>query len=215
MKAFGLSTLAILLSLGVATPGHADQTNMVQTVSIQLFGVSQGGTFTNRGFVVTSADVTRVDTRRVIAALGVATMNSFSSTSRLVVVSPLGGGGASIQVRDGANAVDVSGFFVYEQLSDTVTSSLFNLRSGRSFSTDYSIQRLALQDNEGAPALGLHFDVRGFATENSTNSGEAREVRIDAAGTGDRNDSLLILQGTISVRGRTLEVVPGGGGNET
>ena len=212
MKAFKPMTLAIMFGLGMAQ-GYADQTNVVQNVSIQLFGVSQGGTYTNRGFVVTMADMARVDTRRVIAALGVATMNSFSSTSRLVVVTPLGGGAASFQVRDGAATVEVNSFFTYEQLTDSVRSAFYNIRGGRSFNTDYSIQRLALQDSDGSPALPLHFDVRGFTTENSMNSGGISDVRIDGAGAGDRDGNLLILQGNISVRGWALEVVPDGGGN--
>lgn len=214
MKALKLTTLTIFFGLAVAQ-SYADQTNVVQNVSIQLFGVRQGGTYTNRGFVITSADVARVDARRVIAALGAATMNSFSSTSRLVVVTPLGGGASSFQVRDGGNAVDVTGFFTYEQLSDSVQDSFLNTRTGRSFSTDYSIQRLALHDAEGCPALTLSFDVRGFATVSSTNGGQSSEVRIEAAGTGNRGEDLLIIQGTINVRGRMLEIVPDGGPNET
>jgi hypothetical protein len=219
MKALKLATLTILFGLAAA-PGYADHTNVVQNLSLQLFGVSQGGTFTNRGFVITSAEVARLDTRRVIAALGTATMNSFSSTSRLVVVTPLGGGASAFQVRDGGNAVEVTGFFTWEQLSDTVQDSFLNTRTGRSFSTDYSIQRLALHDAEGYPALTLSFDVRGFATMSSSNGGQTSEARIEAAGTGNRGDDLLIIQGTLNVRGRTLEVVPddggnNGGGNET
>jgi hypothetical protein len=214
MKSLQLTTLTVLLGLAAA-PSYADHTNVVQNLSLQLFGVRQGGTITNRNFIITSADVVRVDTRRVIVALGAATGNSFSSVSRLVVVSPLGGGPATFQVRDGGNTVDVSAFITYEQLSDAVQDSFFNARSGRSFSTEYSLQRLALHDGEGSPALKISFDVQGFTTESSSNGGGTTEVQIDAAGTGLRDADLLIIQGTVNVRGRALEVVPDSGPNET
>src|SRR2546428_281120 len=72
-----------------------------------------------------------------------------------------------------------------------------------------SIQHFALQDGDGA-ALTLHFSVSGFATERSTDGGQSSSLSINASGSGDRNGNLLVLQGSINVRGGTLEVVAEG-----
>jgi len=209
MKAVKTAALAAALLLAAAR-SQADQTNLVQNLGIQLMGVMQGRTFTNGNFVVTSARYVPVDSRRIIAALGNATANTFSPTSRLAVVTPLAGGFASIQVRDGATAVDVTGFFVHENLSDIVHSAYSTGRGHRSVSTDYNLQRLALQDSGGS-SLSLHFDVRGFATDTSFGDAPGGVLDIRASGTGDREGSLLILQGDIVVRGQTLEVVSDSG----
>ena len=209
MKPLRLAAIAASLLLAAA-PGYGDTTNVVQNLSIQLFGVTQGGTFTNRNLVVKTANNVRVDTRRVIAALGAATANSFSVTSRLVVVTPLGGGSPALQVRDGGNAVDVTEFFTHQTLSDTVESSITGLMSGRSFVTDYNIQRLALQD--GSSAIALHFDVNGLATTITNGNRPAGDVTIEASGSGSNNGNLILLQGSIFIRGQTLEVVPSTGG---
>jgi hypothetical protein len=211
MKALKLAALTALLATLSVAHSFADQTNLVQNLQIQLLGVSQGGTWSNSNVTVTSANFTGVDTRRVIAALGAATGNSFGRGSALVLVTPLDGSPVLVQVRDGATSVDVTGFFVKEQLSDSVESSVHTRRNGRSFATVYNIQRLALQDSAGYPALNLHFDVRGFAVQNS--AGQGSYLTINASGSGDRNGNLLILQGNINVRGGTIEVVPSGGGN--
>jgi hypothetical protein len=210
MKAAKLAILTAIMTLAVAR-SYADQTNLVQNLSIQLLGVAQGRSVTNGSYVMSTANWVSVDTRRVIAALGAATLNTFSPTSRLAVITPLEGGFSSIQVRDGNLQVDVTGFFAQEQLSDTIRSAYFNRRPPRAVTVDYSIQRLTLQDSEGSAPLTLHFDVRGFAVETSSNRGPGSELNVNASGAGDRNGNLLILQGSITVRGGTLEVIPGGG----
>jgi hypothetical protein len=209
MKQLKLTTLTMMVGLAVLQ-SYADTTNVVQNLSIRLFGVTQGGSFSNSSVAVTRADFVLVDTKRVIGVLGAATGNSFSPASTLVVVTPLGGGSSSIQVRDGANAVDVTSFFAHQVLSGTVESSLTSLRFHRSLTTDYSIQQFALQDGNGS-ALTLHFNVSGFTTESSPNGGQSSSLVISAAGSGDQNGKLMILEGSVSVRGGTLEVVSGGG----
>lgn len=204
MKVLKLAILAISLGLGPIQT-YADQTNVVQDLRIQLFGVSQGGTSTTSG-----ASFVFVDSRRVSQVLAAATGNTFSSTGRLVVVTPLGGGPSSIQVRDGSTKVDVTSFFVYQTLSGSVDSSFLNTRSRRSFSLEYNIERFALQDTVGFPPLGLHFDVNGFAVRRTTP--QINDLRIDVSGTGDRGGILIIFRGSIEVRGGTLEVQSGGGG---
>ena len=129
--------------------------------------------------------------------------NSFSRTARLVVITPVLSGNSSVAVRDGGNSTDVSSFFILEQLGGSITSYVVNTRTGRSSSTVYSLQHFALQD--GYSSLNLHFDVRGIATDNSLNAVD--ELDADVSGAGDRSGASLILQGSLSIRGHTLEVV--------
>lgn len=203
MKALKLAMAAFLV-LGAARASAADQTNLVQTLFIRLTGLQQGRTLESTRFVAETVDSVRVDTRRVIEALAVATANTFSSTSRLVVVTPVNGGVSQIQVRDGANKVDVSTFFSHDDWSDAVRSSLLNKATGRFSSASYSIQHFALRDSDRA--INLHFEVSGF-TEEDSNGGQS-SLEADVAGAGDRNGKLLILRGFIGVFGDDIEVVP-------
>jgi hypothetical protein len=214
MKTSKLAAIAAVFALAIAQ-SPADQTNLVQNLRIQLFGLSQGATSTNGNIVVTAANSVAIDTRRVIAALAASTGNSFSITSRLVVVTPLGGGPAAVQVRDGSNVVDVSSFLIDQSLSGSVESSFLNKRTGRSFGFSYSVLRFALQDSQGLPPLSLHFDVSGVAVDSSF--GQGGNTSVNVSGAGDRNGALVIFQGSIELRGQTLEVVPGdsGGGSTT
>ena len=189
----------------------ADQTNLVQTLSVQLAGIKQGGASTAGNIVIKNVDTVRVGTDAVISALGAASGNTFSRNARLVVVTPLPGGFSSVQVRDGTVSVDVTGLFNHEQLSGSVGVSLANTRTGRSTSTDYSIQQFVLRDADGFAPLALHFNVQGIAADNSaasSNSGSASELSASVAGAGDRDGNVLILQGSITVKGHALEVVP-------
>jgi hypothetical protein len=202
-----LLTFITLLALG-AVQARADQSNLVQDLSIQITGLKQGGTTTNRNSIATGVDFVAVGTRQVIDALGAAVGSSFSRSARLVMVTPLAGGYPTFQVRDGNNMVEVSSFFTYEQ-SDSVGTSVVNLRTGRATSSQYNIQRLALTDPGNFTPLTLHFDLRGLATGTSTSPANYpgdNETDIDATGAGDRNGNLLILQGTIRIRGNTIEV---------
>ena len=201
MNAFKL-TMAALLVLGAQA--YADPTtNVVQNLHIRLLGIQQGGTVDTSRYTATTVNLVRVDNRRVIEALGAATGNSFSSTGKLVVVTPLGGGASKIEVRDGANKVDVTSFFAHTDLSDAVSSSFLNKQNGRSSSTSYNIQHFALRD--GLAPIGLHFEVSGLAVEES--NGVVTRLDADVSGSGDRNGELLILSGSINVNGRQLEVV--------
>lgn len=197
---------AVIFGLA-ASQAKADHTNLVQNVSLRLLGITQGGTRTNGNVVTASVNTVRVGNGDVIGALGPATGNSFSDAAQLLAVTLLPDGATSIVVRDGGNEVDVSDFFSHDNLSDSVGSSQLNTRTGRSTETDYSIQRFTLHDVDGQP-ISLHFDVQGIATENLSNAVTPRaDLSADVAGSGDNSGQLMILQGTITVRGRTLEVV--------
>jgi hypothetical protein len=205
-----IPALAALL-LSTALQSKADQTNLVQHLSIRLSGITQGPTETNKNVVKTSADFARVGTADVIKQLGIATGNSFSDQADLVVVTPLPSGSSSIVIRDGNSSVNVSSFFIYEVKSGFVTSSQSNLKTGRTSSTDYSVQRLALIDSPNYPLLSLHFDLQGIAVEMSTTGPSmATRTELDASvsGWGDQEGKLLLLEGTFRVHGYSLEVVP-------
>jgi len=214
MKIITMAALAALISLGVSQT-RAEQTNVVQTLHIQLRGVQPGGTIKERFTITTGIAPARIDTRHVIQALGAVTGNTFSNSARLVIVTPLGGGYSSIQIRDLSQTVDVSAFFDHEQRSDFVSGSVSNLYTHRTVGLDYSIQRFALH-NSGGTTLSLQFDVNGFATETSLNGLEGvSHLDLDVSGSGDQNGNLMILRGNIEVGSGRLEVVPGGGGENT
>jgi hypothetical protein len=99
MNIVKLAAMAALISLGVSQ-ARADQTNVVQNIGIQFRGVQPGGPVTNQFTVTTGIAPAKIDTRQVIQALGAGTANTFSGRARLVLVTPLGGGFSSIQVRD-------------------------------------------------------------------------------------------------------------------
>jgi len=212
MKTLKLAVLAVASLIGVAQV-RAQQTNVVQNLGIQLYGVSQGGSFSNGTAVGTNVNFVRIDTRQVIQALAAASFNTFSSTSRLVVVTPLGGGAPRIQVRDGSKTpFDVTDYFNFQALTDPVNGSVTSTRNGRGTSVSYEIARFALQDADGR-TLSLHFDVNGFTTTDSSSVGffgsQGPNTDANVSGAGDRNGGLLILQGSINIYGRTLEVVSG------
>lgn len=127
------------------------------------------------------------------------------------MVTPLSGGNSAIVVRDGAASVDVSAFFVYEVKSGVVTTAQVSLKTGRGNSSNYSIQRLALVDSPAHAPLTLHFEVQGVATETSLmlpNAPTRTELDAGVVGWGDQAGNLLLLQGSFSIHGNSLEVVP-------
>lgn len=216
MKTLKYAVLAVFAMGAVAQVQAGQQTNLVQTLSIQLFGVSQGSAFSFGGTSGTNVNSVRVDTRQVILALGTATGNTFSFASRLVLVSPLDGSAASIQVRDGSNSpVDVTDFFNTQELSGSVDGSVTTRTRGGSSSTSvsYLISRFVLQDADGQ-SLPLHFDVNGFTTITTSTGGfggqQGPVTDANVAGSGDRSGNNLVLQGSVEIFGRTLEVVQTG-----
>jgi hypothetical protein len=208
MNTFKRAVLAVI-ALVCASQVHAQTTNLVQELGIQLFGFSQGGVTHFGSTVETNVNIVRVDTRQIIQALGVATLNSFSSTSKLVVVSPLDGGTPSVQVRDGNKTpVDVTDFVVLQAVTGSINNSVFNTKTGRGSIVSYEIARFALQDADGV-TLNLHFDVSGIATSNSTTpmfGPQNSTVDANVSGGGDSKGNLIIFQGSVSIFGRTLEV---------
>jgi hypothetical protein len=212
-----LSALAALFVVA-AVRTNADTTNLVQDVSIQLTGYSQGAPQTNSTTITVGVDTTSIGNARVIAALGASTGNSFSTAARLVSVTPVAGGDSSVQVRDGANTVDVTAFFSHQQFGATLVTSVTVRKTGRTSESDFSVQRFAMHDADGSPALTLHFDVQGIAENDDSAVGgvssPGSSLTGNVVGTGDRNGRSMIMQGSVSIRGHTLEVVPDDGGGD-
>lgn len=212
MKTIKLAVLAAL-SFVCTAQVQAQTTNLVQNLSIQLFGFSQGGVSHFGSTVTTNVNIIRVDTRQIIQVLGAATGNSFSFFSKLVTLTPINGGSPSVQVRDGSNApVDVTDFFVLQALTDSVDGSVLNTKTHRGTSISYEVDRFALRDAHGA-TLSLHFDVNGVSTSNSSTpqfGPQGSTLDSNVSGSGDRNGNLLILQGSVDIFGRSLEVDDGG-----
>jgi hypothetical protein len=207
MKLLKTMVLSILLAAAAIPPAQAQRTNVVQNLSVQLWGVKPGGSVTNQNNIANGIASATINNRQVVQALGVATVNRFSNAAKLVIVTPLIGGVSAVQVRDGNNKVDVSQFFQHDQTSGLVAGSSTSTRAHRTVNLAYSIQRFALVDAAGYPALNLHFDLSGFATESSTNSTGVDNLQINAAGSGDALGVLLILSGDIEVIGGYQEVV--------
>nr|AUN37542.1 hypothetical protein [uncultured bacterium] len=203
-----LKTIALTFALvTVISQVRADQTNFVQALQVRLQALKQGGTSTNRNVVTTSVNTEVINNRDITAALGPVTGNNFAPTARLVMVTPVGGGNSKVEVRDGNSKVDVTAFFVFEQVGAAVTQGTTNLRNGNSNHTTYSIQHLVLQDAFGS-ALTLHFDVRGLSIDNITRGDNGRlELNAEVSGSGDKNGAAMVLIGTVDITGGTTEVV--------
>jgi hypothetical protein len=209
MKPLTLATMAALLAI-YTTPATAEQTNVVEYIHIRLLGYAQGETVKKGNQEVTQIQPVRLSTARVINALGQVTGKGFSPLSRLVLVTPAGGGVSSVEVRDGNTKVDVTGFFALETIGTPVVSSVLNTRNGQSSRVTYSIQRFALQDDPGYnQSLGLHFDLSGFSIDNSSNPKPrfGNLLRVDGAGVGDDGGKSLVIQGEVGVSGSSIEVV--------
>jgi hypothetical protein len=212
-----LALLATALSLTAMQAG-ADQTNLVRSLTIQLVGLKQGDSSTTRNTTTTTLDRARVDTRDVIDAISAVTSVQFSPQAQLVVITPLPDGAPMVAIRDAGTSTDVSPFFGFEKVSEAVSRSTANTKTGKYTGSSYSIQRFALQDFLAYGALSLHYNVSGIAVETFSNTaypGPRDELEVDVSGAGDSAGQLLILQGTIHLRGYTLEVVPDGGGQPT
>jgi hypothetical protein len=210
--------VAALLIAAATVTARADTTNLVENIQIHLTGLSQGSTTTSRNTVTTSVDAVNVETAQIIQSLAKATGQTFSKSSRLVLLTPLGGGDSSVQVWDGSVEFDVSTFFSLQTVGAPVTSSTTNTKNGNTTSDTYSVQQFVLQDSYFDLTLNTHFNVSGLGTDVSANHpipGPDNRLDVNVSGSGDRNGTAVVLEGTVSVSGQTLQVVPtlSGGGN--
>jgi hypothetical protein len=217
-----IPTAALLMAAALQTaPAQTTNIDEALVLNFNLNAVSQGPTTTTSAGVVSDVRVTRITSRDIIVVLGTATGNTFSKKARLVVLTPTNElEDWTVQIQDGANDVDVTGFVVHHPGPASVGSAWVQQRTGATGGTEYSIDGFGLQDQPGFPALSEHFNVSGFTATASRGvvnrrgqvTGQVDSVDADVSGTGDSNGQLQIIEGTVDADGiGTQPVVTGGG----
>src|ERR1700733_565625 len=165
---------AAVLFAGLAG-ASAVTTNVVQNINLQLTFYEQGPTNQTGNRVVTKVNQVRVTTKDLIAALGTATSNNFSSSAQLVYLRDATSNILTgVVVRDGTNIVDVSDYFAETNGALLIHGSTENLMTGISTGVSYGTMHLVVTNNAPgilhlpivtpADNLNLTFNVRGFVT---------------------------------------------------
>ncbi len=213
---------ALLLAAALPAAQAQSQTDEVLVLNLQLGAISQGPTTSAKGVVATQVRTSEVTSRDVIQAIGASTGNSFSTHARLELLTPTNDLEFwSVQVRDGSSLVDVSGFFVHQRGSASVSSAFVVNRTGDAGDVEYSIDNFSLVDQPGFPALSLHFNVSGLTVTSQSGVvnrrgqvvGQVDDISGQVSGTGDSNGALIIIQGTIHAEGtgtQTITTAPPG-----
>jgi len=204
--------LVAILIAGMA-PIRAATTNSVQNIEFELTFFTQGPTnHPSTNITTVAINQFRVTTKDVIAALGQATSNNFSCRARLVSVRDATSTNSSrtIEVRDGTNVVDVTGYFhltAAETNILSVHSLRYNSTTGDGFAMKDGIFHLTLSNTN----LTASLDLGGFATTTTAifKSGNviSKEDEIDAevAGSGMGTNGIpAIVKGQIEIEGRVL-----------
>jgi hypothetical protein len=215
-KAIGIASLAALMTVGIAQTTLAQtntQTNLVLDLDIRLTAVSAGSVSTNHGVVMDGVDFTKITSRGIIQELGAATSNSFSEDAKLVLVTPTNSlANWTVEVRDGTNSFDVTGFFGHTAGTNVVTSTFMNTNNGASGTTDYSIDSFSLHDAAGSAPLTTHFTVSGFTVakmrgvlgEAGGVLGETGSIVANVSGTGDDGGKPIVTEGSIFAHGNNV-----------
>jgi hypothetical protein len=231
---FKMTALAATMMIASMVQIKAATTNLVQNIDFSLTFYEQGNTNqVMRGGVVQKTIVAvnkvRVTTRDVIAALGAATTNSFSAKAQLVYVRDANSlsNVAVVQVRDGTNVVDVSGYLARTNGDISVHGSVLDNLNGRLTGTTYSLQQFVVADAAVTESgltnllgiippdsnLAMTLNLNGFATttySSITHNGTTLvidEVSADVSGTGvDVNGTPALVQGTVDILGRGIKV---------
>ena len=217
-----IPTAALLMAAALQTaPAQTTNIDEALVLNFNLNVVSQGPTTTTSAGVVSDVQVSRITSRDIIVVLGAATGNNFSTRARLVVLTPTNDLEEwTVQIQDGANDVDVTGFIVHNPGASSVGSAWVTRRTGAAGGTEYSIDGFGLQDQAGFPALTKHFNVSGFTATTSRGvvnrrgqiTGVIDSIDADVSGTGDSGGQLLIIEGTVDADGiGTQPVVTGSG----
>jgi hypothetical protein len=176
-------TIAAAAVLVAATQAFGAQTNLVQNINLKLTVYTEGDTTTNSTTINTPVVKMNRTTQDIIQLLGEALTNSFSTSAKLQLVSPLDDGESKIVVQDGTNQTDVTEFFSYdEESSDSVHGRQITIGTGAVKGIEYSIIEFSLHDN-GPLKLNAHFNVTGLATVKSASIvrsgvvvGEAQQI---------------------------------------
>ncbi len=199
---------AVILASALAQ-GWAASTNIVQNINFQFTVFEQGPTNKpSANVTVIKMDTTRLTTKDIIVVLGTATKNTFSKAARLVRVTGINGGLGSIEVRDGANVVDVTSYFAGSGNSTEIGSSTSNSKSGISSGVTMSLFHLSL--GNVAPAS---LTADGLATTHYSTvifkkvPVEVDDFRANLAGSGtDTSGAPFVTSGSLTVLGHTIEV---------
>ncbi|HXC99051.1 MAG TPA: hypothetical protein VN048_06900 [Verrucomicrobiae bacterium] len=217
-----IPTAALLIAAALQTaPAQTTNIDEALVLNFNLNAVSQGPAVTTSAGVASDVRVSSITSRDIIVVLGAATGNTFSKKARLVVLTPTNDLESwTVQIQDGANDVDVTGFIVHNPGSSSVGSAWVTRRTGAAGDTEYSIDGFGLQDQPGFPALTEHFSVSGFTATTSRGVvnrrgqivGQIDSIDADVSGTGDSNGQLLIIEGSVDAEGiGTQPVVTGSG----
>ena len=216
-----LAALFAIMTMSGAIGIKAATTNLVQNVTFDLTLYEPGPTNVPPPAPV---KLLRVTTADLIAALGAATSNSFSHDARLVLVTDLGASKAaeSLEIRDGTNTVDVSGYFTAtnselsvsgtappDDLLGLISGLGADLRRAHELPVTYDILYLRMAGHN----LKARLEVSGFNTTLHTTLDDdglnvsVDEVSASVAGTGAGVDGTpAIVQGTVSVLGDQIQV---------
>ncbi len=210
---------ALLLAAALpAARAQQTQTDELLVLNIQLNTVSQGTvtTTTARNVVQNPVIMSQITTRDVIQAIGGVTGNSFSRRAQLVLLTPTNDlNNWTVQIRDGTNAVDVSGFFGHQVSSPSVSSDTVNTRTGAVRDASYSLDSFTLQNLPQLLPLPFQFSVSGLTL--TTESGVVRRGQVvgqvdsisgQVSGMGNFQGNLILIQGSISAQGDSTVPAP-------
>jgi hypothetical protein len=203
---------AAIVTAGMAQI-HAATTNLVQDISFTLTFYEQGPTNVSGTTTTIAVKKIKVTTKDVIAAIGSATTNSFSSKAKLVLVRDASSitNVSFYEIRDGTNPpVDITGFFSRSQ-SDTVYGSSYDSATGIDTGVNYSVLHILLAN----ASLTAGLDLKGFATTTHASIKDKADhtvigvdtIEADVSGTGvDINGVSAVVNGSVSILGKTLKI---------
>jgi hypothetical protein len=196
-------------------PAPATVTNLVQDLRFDLTAISQGTTTVTNHHIISDPVISdRITSASIIAELGTALGSNFSRHATLDLVTPINPtGDPVVQIRDGSNHVDVTGFVDIGPASGPIiTSTWLNTKNGQSGGVLYTLENFKLQDQGGFPSLSFHFNVSGVV-ENTTGAvvncrgevtGEADDFYGRVSGTGDPLGASTLDEGSISGSGEPV-----------
>lgn len=193
---------ALLAAGALWTNAACAQTNETLALNIELTAVSQNATNS------TNVQCVKITSRGIIQDLAASLGTTFSHRAKLVVIAPSDAldNWSAIQIMDGTNIVDVTGFFDHGQGSLVVQGSRTRGWGGSSTTVSYSVDSFSLMDQSGFTALTEHFNVSGFTVITSTtrtnkqgtNSSQTDSISAVVSGTGDEQGNPTVITGSIT-----------------
>jgi hypothetical protein len=212
-----LSASALLVGAAVWTNVAHAQTNETLALNIELTAVSQNATNS------TNVQCVKITSRSIIQDLAASLGTTFSHRAKLVVIAPSDAldNWSAVQIMDGTNVVDVTGFFDHAQGSLVVQGSRTRGWGGSSTTVSYSVDSFSLMDQSGFTALTEHFNVSGFTVITSTTStnrkgtvsSQTDSISAVVSGTGDEQGNPTVITGSITAEScqREISNIPQGG----